>query len=361
MHDIKKIKWLQLIRSAQVGPVTFWKLLHACEDIYMAIERAPHYVKEFQLYSQEKIILELNAHEEKGYRLLFAFEEDFPRSLKVLPDCPPVLSICGNHTLLNKLSLGIVGARSASFSGKTFAREIAQILSAQKIRIISGMARGIDTSAHEGSLESGTIAVLAGGLDQIYPPENKNLYEKISQQGCLVSEMPLGLFPGAKHFPRRNRLISGLSHGLLIIEAAKGSGSLITARYALEQNKDIFAVPGFPTDPRSYGGNTLIKQGAILVQSFQDILDCFLPYMERDFKKLNSLKVSAKEMSPKPPLSEEAISQNILSTLSHTPMNLESLLNELFPLSTQDVLTNLQELEFLGQVIRSANHLFSLP
>lgn len=334
-----------------MGPKTFWTLLRECGDISLAIEKAGRMVKGFALFSKKDAIFEMNQHESMGFQLLFAFADDFPKQLKQLPDCPPVLSVYGNKSALNETCIAIVGARSASLAGKNFAFDTAQVLSHQGIKIISGLARGIDTSAHNGSLSKGTIAVLAGGIDQIYPPENKDLYHAVSKTGCLVSEMPLGVFPGARHFPRRNRLISGLSKGVVIIEAAKGSGSLITARYAVEQNKDIFAVPGFPTDPRSFGANSLIKQGAILIQSPHDILDHL------------SIPILIEEQIPDKTCQDhlpDALAHEVLKFLSHTPILLDVLLEQLPNHTPQSILSSVQELEILGKIVRHPDQTLSL-
>jgi DNA processing protein len=195
----------------------------------------------------------------------------FPEALRAL-EIVPLLSVWGDAALLTKPSVAIVGGRDASLNGRKIAQMLAQDLGRAGFVIISGMARGIDTAAHRGGLESGTVAVLAGGVDQIYPPENAELHKLIVEQGCVVSEMPPGMVAQAQHFPRRNRIVSGLAQGVVLVEAKMRSGSLITARLALEQGRDLFAVPGSPLDPRSQGCNDLIKQGAALVETAEDII-----------------------------------------------------------------------------------------
>ena len=198
-------------------------------------------------------------------------EEGYPPLLAQIEDAPPLLFVRGNASLLRKRAVGVVGTRNASINGLRLARSLSDGIGKSGFAVVSGMARGIDAAAHEGALETGTIAVLAGGIDVVYPKENAALYDAIVARGAVVSEMPVGLIPQARHFPRRNRIISGLSRGLLVVEAAQRSGSLITARFALEQNREVFAVPGSPLDPRAQGANDLIRDGAHLVQTADDV------------------------------------------------------------------------------------------
>jgi DNA processing protein len=191
----------------------------------------------------------------------------------------------GGEETLSREMIAVVGARNASALGRKFAAELAAALGAAGLVVVSGLARGIDTAAHEGALASGTIAVLAGGMDDIYPPENARLYERIAREGAIVSEMPAGQRPQAKHFPRRNRIISGLARGVVIVEAAEGSGSLITANYALEQGREVFAVPGSPLDPRARGGNRLLRDGATLTETAEDVLEVLRPLIGSGFRE----------------------------------------------------------------------------
>ena len=187
--------------------------------------------------------------------------------------------------MLSREMVGIVGARNASALGRKLAERLANELGQAGFAVASGLARGIDTYAHKGSIATGTIAVIAGGIDNIYPPENAALYESIKAQGAIVSEMPFGQSPQARHFPRRNRLISGLSRGVVVVEASEGSGSLITANYALEQNREIFAVPGSPLDPRAKGTNRLIREGATLTESAEDVVAVLRPMLGGNFRE----------------------------------------------------------------------------
>jgi DNA processing protein len=271
-----RIAWLRLIRSDKIGPITFWQLIHKYGTAEKALEALSQLSKQgnhpYRLGTQAAAEQEFKNHKKNGFTLLPAFEATFPQMLRSLPDCPPFISVYGNVEILNQPTLGIVGARNASLNGRQFAERLAVDLGKAGWKIASGLAQGIDRHAHQGALSSGTIAVIAGGVDYIYPPEHKDLYHAIAKTGAVISEMPLSLFPNASHFPRRNRLISGLSQGVIIVEAALKSGSLITARTTLEQGRELFAVPGSPLDPRCRGTNNLIRQGAGLVESAQDIL-----------------------------------------------------------------------------------------
>jgi DNA processing protein len=213
------------------------------------------------------------ALEKFGATILCAGEPGYPLALAAVEDAPPVLSVIGDINLLARPTIGIVGARNASLNGRKFAEILARDLGENGHAIASGLARGIDTAAHTGSLPTGTIAVVAGGLNIVYPPENKKLYDQICEQGIIIAESPFGQEPFAQSFPRRNRIISGLSQGVVVVEASLRSGSLITARMAAEQGRDVFAVPGHPLDPRAEGTNSLLRDGAILVRSATDILN----------------------------------------------------------------------------------------
>jgi len=221
-----------------------------------------------RLLEPSKVEQESEAIANVGAHLLAACEPGYPTALATIADPPPVLTVLGRTEMLGgqEPTVGIVGARNASGAGRRIAQGIATDLGGRGIIVASGLARGIDTSAHNGALKTGTIAVATGGMDVFYPPENEELQVAISAQGALISEQPMGTEPQARHFPRRNRLISGLSMGVLVVEAAARSGSLITARKALEQGREVFAVPGSPRDPRTQGTNHLLRQGAILTE-----------------------------------------------------------------------------------------------
>jgi DNA processing protein len=273
-----KLDWLRLIRSDHVGPRTFRALLNHCGDARTALEALPDLARRggaartSRIYSREDAERELAAMKAFGVSLLTMDEEAYPHRLKMIEDAPPLVAVRGNPATLEMPMMAIVGARNASAAGIRFAERLARELGEAGFAIVSGLARGIDAAAHRASLVSGTVAVLAGGHDHIYPPEHAELGEAILAHGVLVSEMPLGWQPRARDFPRRNRLISGLATGALIVEAARRSGSLITARLALEQGREVFAAPGSPLDPRAEGSNELLKQGATLVTHAADIL-----------------------------------------------------------------------------------------
>jgi DNA processing protein len=272
LSSAERLAWLRLIRSENIGPVNFRRLLARFGTAEAAIAALPDLVRRggrsrpIKLYPREAAESELSALETLGGRLIAVIEPDYPPALAALEDAPPVISALGDLGLLQRKSVAVVGARNASANGRRLARDLAAGLGTAGFVVTSGMARGIDAAAHVGALETGTVAVVAGGLDVVYPPENEALYGEILARGLLVSEMPPATVPQAGHFPRRNRLISGMSLGVLVVEAARRSGSLITARYALEQGREVLAVPGSPLDPRARGCNDLLRQGAVLVE-----------------------------------------------------------------------------------------------
>lgn len=259
---------LRLARSPRVGPVTFHQALQHCGAARAALSRLPVVPEAVVLREEERL-------EKAGGSFLVFGDPGYPEALAALPDAPPVLSAVGRTDLLERPALAVVGARQASAIGQRLAGELARDLGAAGFAIVSGLARGIDAAAHEASLSTGTVAVLACGIDQVYPPENRGLNDRIAANGLLLSEQPWGAPPLARAFPRRNRIVSGLTAGVVLIEAAERSGSLITAHYAAEQGRDVFVVPGSPADPRYAGSNTLIRDGAVLVRHAQDILRTF--------------------------------------------------------------------------------------
>ena len=273
----ERLEWLRLIRSERVGPVTFRQLLSRYGSAAAALEALPGLARRgggnLAVYPKSAAERELEALEALGARLLGLTEPDYPPRLAALDDAPPLLGILGHAHLLGCPSVAMVGARNASANGRRLARQLAMELGTEGWVVVSGLARGIDAAAHEGALEGGTISVVAGGLDIVYPEENAALYETIKAQGAILSEMPPGTVPQARHFPRRNRLISGLALGTVVVEAAPRSGSLITARLAAEQGREVMAVPGSPLDPRSRGCNHLIREGATLVETAADIIE----------------------------------------------------------------------------------------
>jgi DNA processing protein len=291
LSNAERLAWLRLIRTENVGPVTFADLLRRFGTAEAALAALPRLAKrggrlqDLRICPKADAERELAAAAKAGARLLFVPDPDYPEPLRAIDAPPPVICIKGDPGILSRPAVAMVGARNASANGRRFAREMARALGAHGFAVVSGLARGIDAAAHEGALDTGTAAVLAGGIDHVYPTENEALFARIAAEGCLISEMPVGFVPHARHFPRRNRLVSGLSLGVLVVEAAQRSGSLITARFALEQGREVFAVPGSPLDPRARGSNGLIRQGALLVQEPADILDTLAGAMHRPFRE----------------------------------------------------------------------------
>jgi DNA processing protein len=288
LNHQQRIEWLQLARTPNVGPVTFSQLLARFGSAAAALDAVPRLALRGGGVPPKAPDRDLIAHELEmlaayGGRMIASCEDEFPHGLKALDTPPPAISVLGHATLLQREMIAMVGARNASALGRKLAQTLAAALGETGLVIVSGMARGIDTAAHEGALASGTVAVVAGGVDIIYPPENRALYDRLRHEGAVVSEMPLGEQPQARHFPRRNRIISGLARGVLVVEAAEGSGSLITARYALEQNREVFAVPGSPLDPRARGANRLLRDGATLTETAEDVLAVLRPILGAGF------------------------------------------------------------------------------
>lgn len=367
----QKLDWLRLIRSETVGPTTFWQLLKqfrsAKEALNGLCEIARRNGKAIKLCPESEALNEINLHKKQGLKLIPAYEPEFPQLLKETPDCPPLLSVYGDPSTLNRPTIGIVGARNASLLGRKLAEQLARDLSDANWSIASGLARGIDRHAHigtfSGSLRAGTVAAVAGGVDIIYPLEHKELYHQIATAGAVISEMPLGQFPGANHFPRRNRLISGISRGVIIVEAAYKSGSLITARYTLEQNRELFAVPGSPLDPRCRGTNDLIRNGACLVESAEDVLNAIGPSENYKVCQEGSrlplgyeyldLNAQSRDFSP------TEVRERILQDLSHTPISID-LLMEQSDYLPQEIMTVLLDLELAGKIHRHMDNRVSL-
>ncbi|MGZ8369711.1 MAG: DNA-processing protein DprA [Caulobacteraceae bacterium] len=270
--------WLRLSRAENVGPVTFAHLIGRYGEPAKALAALPALaqrggrINPLKVPSVDAAEAELAAGDALGARLIAACEPDFPAMLAALDPPPPLIWARGRPELLNGSAVAVVGARIASASGQRFARALASELGQAGYTVVSGMARGIDGAAHEAALATGTVAVLGGGVDDVYPPEHRELYARLIEQGCVVSESAVGHTARAQDFPRRNRLISGLSLGVVVVEAEMRSGSLITARLAGEQGREVFAVPGSPLDPRAKGTNDLIRQGAILCENAEDVI-----------------------------------------------------------------------------------------
>jgi DNA processing protein len=362
LPDEQRLDWLRLIRSDNVGPRTFRALLNHCGSARAALAALPHLARRggatrsARVCSREDAERELGAAKALGVTFIAIGEPDYPQRLQMIDDAPPLFAVRGNTAALSLPMVGIVGARNASAAGMRFAERLARDLGAAGFAVVSGLARGIDGAAHRASLGTGTIAALAGGHDQIYPPEHGSLAEAIVTEGALVSEMPMGWEPRARDFPRRNRLISGLAAGVVIVEAAKRSGSLITARMALEQGREVFAVPGSPLDPRTEGSNDLIKQGATLVTCADDVVTVLRPILGQPIEVSAEEPETASVLGAEPGTDERT---RIMELLGPTPVSIDDLVR-LSGCSPALVRVVLLELELAGRLERHGGALVSL-
>jgi DNA processing protein len=288
LSDEERFDWLRLIRSENVGPRTFRALLNNCGSARAALEALPELARRggaarpIRVASAEEIERELEAAGRLGVRFVALCEPDYPPVLRQIDSAPPVLALAGREEALQQPAVAIVGSRNASAAGLTFADRLARGLGRAGYVVVSGLARGIDQRVHAASLETGALGVLAGGHAKPYPSEAVPLIERMVEFGAVVSEMPIEWEPRGRDFPRRNRIVSGLSLGTVVVEAARGSGSLITAKFALEQNRQVFAAPGSPLDPRAEGTNDLLKQGATICTSVDDVLASLEPTLSSD-------------------------------------------------------------------------------
>ncbi len=282
LSEPEREDWVRLIRSENVGPITFFRLIESYGNPTDALAALPDLARKggrrnYKIAHRTTAQREIENTRRAGAALVAWCEPDYPPLLRMTEGAPPVISVMGNPELLQNTCVAIVGARNASVNGLNLARKLASDLGrggfgCSDVTVASGLARGIDAAAHHGAIDTGTVAVLAGGIDKIYPAENERLYYEIAERGVILAEMPVGTQPTGKLFPVRNRIISGVSQGVVIVEASPRSGSLITARLALEQGREVFAMPGFPGDPRARGTNGLIRDGAILTENAQDVL-----------------------------------------------------------------------------------------
>ena len=360
LTDDQRIDWLRLIRSDNVGPRTFRSLINHFGSARTALERLPDLARRGgaarpgRIFGEDDARAELAASSKLGVHLVAPGEDGYPPRLAELDDAPPLLAVRGLRDVLMRPVIAIVGSRNASGAGLKFAGALARDLGEAGFVIASGLARGIDQAAHRASIEGGTVAVLAGGHDRIYPPEHEDLLAAILEAGgAAISEMPLGHVPRARDFPRRNRLISGASLGVVVVEAAFRSGSLITARIAAEQGREVFAVPGSPLDPRAAGTNDLIKQGATLTTAASDVINAVEPIMARP--------IALREGDDEPPASEPEASDRacITALLGPTPILLDDLIR-MSGASPAVVRTVLLELELAGRIERHGGGLLSL-
>lgn len=361
----ERLDWLRLIRSENVGPRTFFRLMERFGTASAALAALPDLArrggrsKPIQICPKAVAEREAENADRLGATMLAAIEPAYPRMLAAIDDAPPILYVLGNVSLLGRSHVAMVGARNASINGRNLARRMAADLGRGGMVVASGLARGIDTAAHEGSLAQGTVAVMAGGVDIIYPPENERLFGEIVAAGAVVSEMPPGTQPQASHFPRRNRIVSGISLGVVVIEASLKSGSLITARMAADQGREVFAVPGSPLDPRAHGPNDLIRHGAILTESASDVLNVLSDLFRRPLAEGKRTDFTG---APAAIPDDEELARarhTIVRSLGPTPVTVDSLIREC-QLSPPVVSMILLELELAGRLERHPGHQVSL-
>lgn len=362
LSDEQRIDWLRLIRSQNIGPRTFRTLINHFGGARGALDALPGLARRGgaaspQICPREQAEREIEASHKLGVMLVAIGEAEYPRRLQMIDDAPPLVAVRGHVPALAMPTVAVVGSRNASAAGVKLTQRFAQGLSEAGFATASGLARGIDAAAHRASLSTGTIAVLAGGHDRIYPPEHEELLDEILPSGAAISEMPLGWEPRARDFPRRNRLISGLSLGVLIVEAAKRSGSLITARLALEQGREVFAVPGSPLDPRAEGTNSLIKQGATPVTETSDIVSVLQPIMGMELPAQEPEPDGEDSLPDVEPAAGER--ERIIGLLSPTPVLIDDLVR-MSKTSPRVVRMVLLELEIAGRIERHGGGLVSL-
>ena len=350
LSDQERLSWHRLAQSEGIGALAFQKLMERFATADEALAALPDISrKRMRIYEQARAEDDFARAEKYCASYLALCEPDYPELLRQSPAPPPLICVKGRKELLAKPSLAVVGARNASAVGMRFTRSIAIELSRAGFVIVSGLARGIDRAAHDASLENGTIAVVAGGIDHVYPPENEALHHAIGEHGLIVAEMPPGTAPKAEYFPRRNRVIAGLSLATLVMEAALRSGSLSTARLAAEAGRDVFAVPGSPLDPRCEGTNGLIKDGAHMLTRASDVLGVV------QSERLSHAPESAIQFDVVPP---DDLRGRILELLSASPIDVDELVRETNA-APESVLGLVMEMELAGQLTRHSGGRYS--
>ena len=367
----ERLAWLRLARAENVGPVTFFKLLGRFASAERALEALPSVAaglgRPLTPLSAAQAEAEMDAAERLGARLIAWGEPDYPERLLHIADPPPVISVLGEIGFVDSPTVAVVGARNASAAGRRLAEMLAEGLGRAGFVVASGLARGIDAAAHRGALATGTVAVLAGGIDTPYPPENLGVYREIAEAGALVAELPPGTEPKAKHFPRRNRIIAGLSLGVVVAEAALRSGSLLTARMAAEEGRELFAVPGSPLDPRCRGSNDLLRQGAILTESADDVIAALSGALGERTRRIKSQARARPQELPltqNPPPAREPLAPGepkaaVLEALGPTPVAVDELVRRC-QLSPALVASVLLDLELDGRLERHSGQRVSL-
>ncbi len=358
LSDAERVDWLRLAGTEHVGPISFFQLIDRFGSAREALAALPTLARRGgrsgapKSPSVSEAQAQITALAKAGGRWIAATEPDYPALLREIADPPPLISTIGRAELLGKRSVAVVGARNASANGRKLARDLARDLAAAGLLVVSGLARGIDAMAHDGALPH-TVAVVAGGADVVYPEENRALQARIGHEGLIVAEMAPGTVPQARHFPRRNRIISGLSLATVVVEAAERSGSLITARFAGEQGRDVFAVPGSPLDPRARGCNILIREGATLVQGAEDVIEGLGRHADPTPKRA---------LEP-PPQYDEQEADNarsaVLGLLGPGPVSVDELIRQCH-MSAPAVLAVLLEAELAGRLDRHPGNQVSL-
>lgn len=353
---------LRLIRSENVGPITFRHLLRFYGSAGAALEALPALARRagrarpIRLCPSAEAEREMAALAAFGARLLCLGEAGYPKPLAAIEDAPPVLAVKGDAALLARPAVAVVGARNASANGQRLAEDLSRALGAAGFVVVSGLARGIDAAAHRGALASGTVGVVAGGVDVAFPDENRALQEAIGARGLVAAEQPFGTRPLGRHFPRRNRIISGLARGTLVVEAALRSGTLITARFALEQGREVFAVPGSPLDPRCRGANDLIRQGAVLTETADDVIAALSGTLGGRPAAADPAPPDAPETLAPPSETElDRARVRVIEALSPSPTGVDDLVRQC-QLSAPVVAAVLLELELGGRIERHAGN-----
>lgn len=359
--DDDRLDWLRLLRSRRVGIATFRRLLTEHGTAGAALRALPGVARAagvtgYAACPEGVALAEHRAGTKLGARLIARGEAGYPSALALIPDAPPLLWVLGDAALLLRPMVAVVGARNASSLGLRMTRALAEGLSDAGFAVVSGLARGVDAAAHRAALPGGTVAVMAGGVDHVYPPENAALAAEIAAQGARVSEHPVGLEPTARHFPARNRIVSGLSLGVVVVEAAERSGSLITARAAADQGREVLAVPGHPLDPRAAGCNLLIRDGATLVRGVADVVEALGALRPAEAPARAPRRADAQ---PAPPADPSDLRGVILGALGPSPIAEDQLIRDL-GLGAAALAPALMDLELDGHIRRQPGGLVSL-
>lgn len=340
LSSLEKLNWIRLARSENIGPATFFRLLEIFGTASVAVEKTPEFSAQNGLRRPLSIISLKEVENEIAQAKIFDAEiitfceNDYPRMLREIYDPAPILTVRGQKEFLNKDSIAIVGPRNATFHACKFAEKMAADLGENDVTVISGLAKGVDAAAHRGALKTGTVAVIAGGINHVYPTENAELYRQIFKQGVIISEQPFGGAARGSNFIQRNRIISGMSYGVVVVEAGVQSGSLATARFALDQGREVFAVPGFPMDPRNLGSNLLLEDGAIFTQNAAKIMK-EMPGMRARFSEAGMLHepdgIEFEAPPPKFPSDDDIkkVRDEIFTKIGFIPMQIEEIIAEL--------------------------------